>query len=1276
MHPKIKHAMEQLRAGSKGEGRRQEKWGWRDFEGEEKGKTLRTLHGRSFNTSSSSPSLTYHSVSFSLTLSPHPLSKHEAKHIVQGGEEKEQRYEREASEETEGVINQWISHLTSPSFLSTSSSSGLCSHLTGEEAKWIGENRIKAGWERYDARSYQSADYSTSPSSLHFLLLSPTHLHLTCSSLLLPSLLSYLSSRSEISWIEPAPSMKLHNKFTHSIVQSSSNLTSVWSHSLLGAGEIIQLGDTGLDSDSCFFKDQQRQVPVNSVDLLHRKIVTYTLFDNADHGDDVDGHGTHVGGSLVGSVENADSPLREWGGMAPQAKVAFYDFKRSGQDDLLVPLSVYKPYLSHAYSLGARISSNSWGSPDGEYGSYCRELDQFAGDWEDFLILFAAGNYGETGWNTVSSPGVSKNVLTVGSTKTSARAFFEAGMDWGLKVEGSGEGILDEHPGVSVAEANFGLKFSSLSLPSSLAFIADPIEACEKLRIKEEDQGKQIVIVRRGTCHFGEKTLNVQSSSSSLLLLLVVNNEDGPPAHMAADEGQESIVWTVSAVMIGKAVGESIISSLLAQSLLPLANQTLRISAPIEVDPPNENESVLSSFSSRGPTFGGRLKPDLLAPGEFVRSVRSDGSLFSLDSCPSDLEKALLQLEGTSMATPMVAGSAALVREYLKKGFYPSGVANASDSFPRPRSSLIKALLMHSALSASGMVLTKRLTDAVARVENVEGAPSYYQGFGRILLDLVMRFAPKEGEEVFSEHSPLMTEQMPNIAVIDDQPALESEVVHSYCFLVSPPPPSFNSSPSLPSSSFPPFRATLVWTDPPVSEGAAFVLVNNLDLFVSFPSLQRVYIGNGFSFTDTAGTHPQWDFENNVEQVSVKEIPVSENEDATDLKSKLTPVLVHVRGTSVPEGLQRYSLVVTGWFEDWISNSTQGNSTEGGEGRRMKQRPIGDCLQHGEDHLLLLCPSSCLSALGFGNCSYTTGLCSCSAERTGSDCSIECVEMRKEGRLGADFEWRTPGSKSEQELDRLLVPSEGWLYFSFSLLDFHATVEELLKALESVDALRITMTRTSTIGDPDLFVSTSSYPSLRLHDFADTQCDSCVATGDDDGTGSGTDTTATAVVAKPSQVDLTKEKLVAIAESLRADPTQRVRIGVHGYCCDASEVTLSISPVRPRPPLSYWYWLAPLLVVVLLLVFIFLYARRRHRRTEQGLDLMPLPSTATGVPHGEVEFTPSSMIGRPDSPSRSEPSHRSPPIRPSSNVRGFMPLAKEEHESNDERHQPHSAVTQ
>jgi serine protease AprX len=146
--------------------------------------------------------------------------------------------------------------------------------------------------------------------------------------------------------------------------------------------------------------------------------------------------------------------------------------------------------------------------------------------------------------------------------------------------------------------------------------------------------------------------------------------------------------------------------------------------APIADENVSGDPEALAAFSSRGPCDDRRIKPDLVAPGTDIASTKS--SIAPLKNFwgayPNSADYAFMG--GTSMAAPLVAGTAALVREY----FVTSGTAN-------PSAALLKATLING---------TRWLTAADARADHPT-CPNYHQGFGCVDLATTLPNANQPG---------------------------------------------------------------------------------------------------------------------------------------------------------------------------------------------------------------------------------------------------------------------------------------------------------------------------------------------------------------------------------------------------------------------------------------------------------------------------------------------------------------------------------------------------
>ena len=268
----------------------------------------------------------------------------------------------------------------------------------------------------------------------------------------------------------------------------------------------------------------------------------------------------------------------------------------------------------------------------------------------------------------------------------------------------------------------------------------------------------------------------------------------------------------------------------------------------------------VSSFSSRGPASDRRTRPDLMAQG-------GQGPLPSSEVHTAQTGTAcdVTTSVGTSLSSPTAAGLGALVREYLDRGFHPTGSESPADSIPDPSGALIRALMINGAAEMTG--------------SGAGSAPNQDQGWGRSLLDSVLFF---DGDSR-------------QLWLHDATTGLETGQTDDFQVTVE--------------DSGEPLKVTLVWHDYPAMVNADPHIVNQLRLEVETPAgavwTQKLPPGGGLTdadpFQDTTTT--DYDDRNTVHQI-VLDSPDTGTYD------------VRVRGIQVAQGgNQPYAAVATGAFQ-------------------------------------------------------------------------------------------------------------------------------------------------------------------------------------------------------------------------------------------------------------------------------------------------------------------------------------------------------------------------
>lgn len=520
-----------------------------------------------------------------------------------------------------------------------------------------------------------------------------------------------LARVSGVMWIEEHKLPRLFNDTGRGVM----SVEPVWTGpGLRGGGQVIGIADTGLDSgvnDASMHDDFEGPRIVNIVSLPVQP-GTGALNVGADDGaSDLNGHGTHVAGSAVGDGSTLAGAV--YSGTAPEASLFFQaveqftDFPPSPDfpDGLYltgIPGDL-NDLFQPAYDAGARVHSDSWGDDDaGAYSVLSEEVDQFVWEHPDLVIVFAAGNEGVDidaddliDEGSVGSPGTCKNCLTVGASENDRPAIPD---QWN---GGYTPLIRDDQ----VADAPGGMAAFSSRGPTDANRIKPDVVAPGTMIVSTRTRATANTVFRRDDMESGvglwtpdAPWTRVATTSHS-----ATTSWHDSPAGNYANNVDVSLTWDPIDVSAG---GSDKFLRLWTRSDLGSGDGwSIEVSDPIvgsgSAGPFNGSEpnwrplivglgpwatasnlqvSVRLTSDNDGSTGDGLYIDDVqIVEGTFGFGLPSD---YALAPAGGAEDANYMFLGGTSMATPLTAGAAALTRQYyadeLHLGFVSAALVRAT----------------------------------------------------------------------------------------------------------------------------------------------------------------------------------------------------------------------------------------------------------------------------------------------------------------------------------------------------------------------------------------------------------------------------------------------------------------------------------------------------------------------------------------------------------------------------------------------------------------------
>ena len=474
------------------------------------------------------------------------------------------------------------------------------------------------------------------------------------------------------------------------------NVSTVWSnYQYKGEGTVVSIIDTGIDpnhKDLRLSDESKAKLTAKDIDgftensgygryFTSKVPFGHNYSDNNDiitDDDPKEQHGMHVAGIVAanGTGKNSASSVV---GVAPEAQLlAMKAFSNSDSSSTTDSTSVIGA-VDDSAKLGADVLNMSLGSVSGEQTEDDPEIAAVEKAVKHgTAAVISAGNsgtstsnqegvnkdfYGNPDMETIGSPGTSRSATTVASaenTKVTTDGMTVSTAD-GKKI--FGPSVTQLSPNTS-HDAFDSKKFYIVKDASGKLGMGTPSQYTADVKGK-------IAVVSRGEITFTDKQKYAQAAGAAGLIIVnnaggntpltsVLYNEGFPTAGLSTDDGNKLVAYVEAH-----------------------PDELLRVN--VAVQPLNNvirEEDLMSSFTSYGPVSDLSFKPDITAPG---------GNIWSLQN-----NNGYINMSGTSMASPFIAGSQALLVQAMndKTGKFYETYQKMSGS---ERAALIKNIQMNTA---------------------------------------------------------------------------------------------------------------------------------------------------------------------------------------------------------------------------------------------------------------------------------------------------------------------------------------------------------------------------------------------------------------------------------------------------------------------------------------------------------------------------------------------------------------------------------------------------